>query len=377
MRTAIKTYQTAGEVQYDDQGRPFMPPPVTPEVTQERPQQPSSGAAGQTTPAAPPPAAIQTGPTLVRTVPPEPLTDPDQDFPVWQNREAKYFDDPDTAIVRSHRGDNRPLASEISRDQYAIEYHKDYPDYAEGVELVKKFASTNPKLAEKWAKQLDKKYTRMAHDQEIRFRDLHEKAKGANAAELKTIDVRPLNPDQEDKLNANNIQTSLGTYDQATFGPKNPAITTPQARHDADEQKAASPLTTLSADKLSNAIRNVVYLNRDKVGVDDAVRLVMKLGSPVKPGAPAANGLRGKAAANFDLYGVDAIGNRFVRLEGTPGKPDGQVIRINKDVYDMLSKARSQGYDSVLKFRSKLQEQRDEESKPGLIGRGLKAIGIQ
>lgn len=381
MRTAIKTYQTAGEVEYDDQGRPFMRPPVTPEVTQERPQQPSPGAAGQATPATPPPptptptpappAAITTGPTLVRTVPEEPMTDPDEHRNIWLKREQIRFEDPETAKVISHRGDHRPLEDDVSPDQYGVQFHPEYPNYREGLELVDKYTRTNPKLAASMNKQLDAMRRRMSQDQMLKYRAQHEKVKSAAANELRAgFDARPLPPAQEEKLDES-IKTSLSNYDATMFGPKNPAIVTPQDRHEANEQKAVSPMMTLPIDKQNAIIRNLIYFNRDAISTEDAVRIMMKLGSPVKPGAPAANGLRGRYAARFEPYGIDAVGNRSVKLE------DGSVVRMSPQVYKLLGDARLKGYDAGTKFRTELQKQRDEEKKPGPLGKTLDYLGLR
>lgn len=373
MRRAINTYQGGGQFEFDPQGRmvpvqPWTPP--TPEVTQEQPQQPSPGAAGQTTPAQPTPSkAIDTS-GLVKVVPEPPMTDPDQDMNIWAEREYRQFEDPDTARVLSHRGDNRPLMSDAEAKQYRPEFHADWPKYQEAIDLVNQFAQSNPTFSQKLAKQAKDIGDRIRREQKDAFKMAHEKAKSEAAADARTLDARPLPATQEEKLD-DTIRTSTATYD-ATMYTKNPAIVSPQDKHDANEARTASPLNTMTETERNRVVRDLVYLNRDKIGVDDAVRILMNAGSPVKPGADALNGLRGKAAARFEPHGVDAVGNRFIKMK------DGMVVRMSPGVYELLAKKRSQGYDAAAKFRSELDRQREEERKPGFVGRNiLQPLGLQ
>lgn len=358
---AIRTYQSGGDIEpYDELGRPTAPP--------------SPGGAGQATPAAPPPdqpPPMAFDPNqLVKPVDVAPSADPNRDMKIWEEREYRRFEDPETAMTFSHRGEN-PRTHMPDRGEYSLQAHPEFPQYERAVDIWNKYQL--PKNAGQLTKAQERTMATDINRMQVRMRkEQSEKYKEAHAQELRDIqkiDITPLPYGQEEKLDEG-IRTALAGYDTEKFKAN---FSTAEARNEALEMRAGSPYETMKKRpaELNNVIRNLIYSNRDKLGVEDAIKVVMQMGTPVKEGEDALNGLTGRAATRFELKGKDANGNRMVVLN------DGRVLRMNSGTYKELSKMRSAGYDNIKAYKTKLEEER----KPGMVGRALewggKQLGIE
>jgi len=243
----------------------------------------------------------------------------------------------------------------------------DFQDYEEAVDLYNK--NGQPKA---WRTKLDRMQTRMYNAAKAELTGERQQALRRENTALQKIDAQPLDPLRSANLDQQ-IDTELQAYDKRVYQPGLTGDNMAEA-HLAAERRSASPLgdpddkagtsRTMRPDQFNRVVRNVISLNRDKIGTPDAVDLVMQMASPVREGQTGFNGLRGRAGAQYTPLAVDAVGNYLVKTQmGT--------FRISPDDYAALKKARGLGWDRAKQYQGRLQTRRDEAAKPSLPERAF------
>jgi hypothetical protein len=342
---AIRTYQAGGAVDpqqlldqrfaQQQEAIPIPTPPAGP-----------SPVAAAPAPAPPTPApAIQTQqPTLPPPIYTAPTDDDDQ-YDRAQQDETKAFD---PGNVYSHRGDFRSLAKSTTREE-----NPEWSKYQEAEAIYNKY-NGQPKIQKQLKPQLNAMLARINND-----------TKAANTqvvrqqqSELSRADEQRLNSQQMEGIQG----TVKSTLDAQTAAVKKAIDSgTPQDVIDNTLNQKASPLGTMKPEIANRLSRNLVALNH-LMSPDDGVRTLLAIGTP--PRGKGINGYSGRAAANYQPYGVDVLGNRIL-------KTSQGFVRISPDDYDMLSKARQQGYKELTKYSDELQKQRAENAKPDMMRRAI------
>lgn len=347
---------------------------VEPEVVVEPPEQGTPGAAGQSTPASPPTDAGQIPAPDVqiaqapadqeKAFDPNQLVKPvekefshDEDVPFWEAHQKEFFN-PEN--VRSHKGDHRFIDT-ARVTQQDIENHPNYPKFLAAIEMLKK---QPPKVQNQLRGEVDKSYNRMRSDIEHKYNQQRQDQIRAETQELQGIDPTKIDAMRGENLDTN-IATAFGAYDKSAYADKIKAATTAEDRQRGERARQTSPLVTLQPRELSQLSKNIIALNQDRnFDATDAATLIMDIATPVPVGMPGLNKLKGRAAANWEPDGRDAVGNYWLNTRQG-------LIRVSPSAYKTIIQAHSRGYDEGLKYDKKLADAREEEKKPGFFGRNV------
>lgn len=371
MRTAIRTYQSGGLVDPQQDYVPYAEtpqaqvpittPPVTTPVT-PAPQQPSPAAAGQQTPALPP--TTTTG-QAIDTQPKQPEFDHDIDVQAWKENEDRAFNPKNVA---SHRGDNRYLAGEAPKAQKFDQSHPDWERLEQMRQLlpqIEKEDTSKTKSKYKtafamWDKQMKEAQRNIDNENKRASQDFYriekQEQNKADAKAFDTVNIANLDP-----MIDGGFAKQAGVLGEA--GKVNP-----QARQKSERLTAMSPLTTMKEHERRMAARNIIALNTERnFNADDASRIIMEIATPPPIGQKGPNGARGRAAANYVPYGVDVVGNYIIQTSA--GK-----IRVHPETFKMLKNAKDDGYNRGLKYEDDLAKRRADEAKDGWFTRTWKDL---
>jgi hypothetical protein len=357
MPTAIRTYQSGGDVTPFYQPLP-MTPGGTPALPVEPANQPAPGAAGQTTPAQPPPAAVRTTPIpgVTPGAPTQQGLPPDfddRDLEASNTAEADAF-----KSVASHRGDHRFLSGSMP-EPLKLEDHPEYKTIQEAQDLLNQM---DPKTAKRMQPQLTRLQTRVQRETDNKNKSargdfIRQETQALSKADAQGID--PLRIPDLDTHVGNGYSTVAKTFDQQIQQGS------PPDRQRAEQRLVSSPLKTMEPDQQLSAARSILSLNKaQNMSPSDAARIVVQLGTPPPRGQKGDNGLTGRGAANYIPVTSDVLGNRILKTEMGH-------IRVDPDTYQQIKNARLKGYKASLDYQKKLDADRAEEQKPGAVSRAI------
>lgn len=367
MRTAIRTYQSGGQILDDryfprEQGdvtgpvtsspqtvQPMSPPPPPP------PQQMPSGTqidANAPPPpfvqpqAGPPPTAIQTAPQMGTE-----FEDHDVDLPRKTEMETQAWKN-----TRSHRG-GRDIVNDAP-EPVKIEDNALWPDYQRALQI---FNTWDAKTQKAKRGQLDTMYRRMENE----TNRVNKQAQSSFTAKHKEA----LQKADEERVNQLKIPELNGLIDDGLLKQADPYDKVIKSGSTQDAEQAAlrrkmSPLDSMTNTEQKYVIRQIMGLNRD-LDADQASQVLVLIGSSPEYGKPGINGLKGRAATNYKADSSDAIGNRQITV------PTFGTVRISPEMLNLVEKRRLQGYDAGLKFKQEAAAKRAEAAKPDWFTRNV------
>lgn len=263
-------------------------------------------------------------------------------------------------VVRSHQGDFRELSKDVpsvdelvaqdpraARLQAAIELAKQAPTKQDATFAASLIKSLQTQIRADAARTYTAKMKEIQATNNQQVSKAQGEALSGEAWEKKLAEVEGAGEAMTNEV------TKLVT------------ATDPQVRLKATVDAATLPTNTLGKafPLVTSRMAQLSHLDARSA----ARTMTAMLAVTTDPSQPGFNGYRGRAAANYKKIGTDAVGNPLFEL------PDGQTVRIAAQDFKLIEKARVQGYNNLKELAKKRALEREEQSKPGIVGRTMNA----